>query len=209
MQSSTTFTFNALVFALTASLVAGCGDDGGVTHDHTTGDTTGTGEGTTHGSPTSETQSEGTDAMTGSTTIDPDDSTSDASTTEHAESSSSDSTGEDVLEIVGDWVEAHGGGAMTTHTITSESWTQASDFGTFGYALGTFDNAERWVVGEDEGDGTYSRFDWVWDGDDELHYCTAAFGQDTVQEAIDAPKPDAADLQAGCSGFAWSHLQAD
>jgi hypothetical protein len=120
--------------------------------------------------------------------------------------SESDSTGEDLLEIVGDWVETYPGGGMTTHTITSESWTQASDFGTFGYALGAFDNAEGWVVGRDEGDGTYSRFDWTWDADAQLHFCTAAFGEDTEQAAIDAPKPDTGDLDAGCGGFSWSHL---
>jgi hypothetical protein len=129
-------------------------------------------------------------------------------TTGHPDETEGSETSVDALEIVGGWVEEYPGG-MTTHTITDASWTQASDFGVFAYALETFDNEERWVVGRSDDDDTYSRFDWTWDGDDELHVCTAVFGVETLEEAADAPQADADDLDVGCGGFPWSHLQPE
>lgn len=207
MRTSLTFSFNARDLALTTSLALGsgtigCGDDGSSTGEESSIGTT-EASGTTEDATSSDTGSETTHDTTVGTT-DPSGSTSSGSSTSEPETSS-DSTGGDSLEIIGEWIEAYPGG-MTTHTITSDAWTQASDFGTFTYTLDVFDNAARWVIGIDEGDGSYSRFDWTWDTDDELHYCTAAFGLDTLREAMDAPTTDETDLDAGCGGFGWSHL---
>ena len=192
-----------LCFASTP-FVAGCGDDdsNGDTHGGTSTDTE---DGTTAPTTASAGDTEPVDETTGAT-VDPDGSTSGAGDTDPGEESSSGETGNDELEIIGEWIEPFPGG-MTTHVITSESWTQTiSDFGSFGYDIEAFDNAARWVVGRDQDDRSYSRFDWTWE-DDALHYCTSAFGLATVEDALAAPMADESDLDGGCSGFPWSALE--
>jgi hypothetical protein len=202
-----TIPFNARALALALPFIlpitTGCGDDESNGDEHMSA-------GTDPGGSTTEqpTSSEGGAETTSGTTdaaTDDDASTSSATGTSSDDESSSDETGREVLEIVGEWIESYPGG-MTTHTITPEIWTQSSDFGTFGYTLEAFDNAEQWVVGQDEGDSSFSRFDWTWD-DEDLHYCTAAFGLATLEEAVAAPAADGTNLETGCGGFSWSHLE--
>jgi hypothetical protein len=206
MQPNQTITLilRPLSVAIVAIACAACGDDGST--DALTGL-----EATDDGAATTDVENDetGSDPSQGTTGADPEPSTSDGTSEDSTgeDDTSGSETGDESLEVVGTWVETYPGGGMTNHTITDESWTQTSEFGTFEYVLESYDNAEGWVVGLDEDDGTYSRFDWFWDADDELYYCTAAFFERSAEAAIEAPKPDEADLETGCGGFSWSHLQ--
>jgi len=117
-------------------------------------------------------------------------------------------TGDDVppgeaLEIEGDWSDEF----MGTHAITSESWTQTTDFGTFTYAIATYDNATDTLVAQDEGDSTWSKFQWAAATGGELWYCQVAFAMPCRADAEAAPAADATDpATGGCGMFPWSRL---
>ncbi len=156
-----------------------------------------------------------TDPTTGPTTSDDTTgSTGGDSSTGGDDSSGSDgtsSTGEAGLtldDIVGMYTEPDGAGGLFPHEITLQSWT--IDFPGFTSVV-TFeqiDDDAQWIAGEENDGGTYTRYDWAIDGDDNLRYCAATFAEETLQEAIDAPPSDRDDFDGtGCGGaFPWSLL---
>lgn len=81
------------------------------------------------------------------------------------------------------------------NTYTIETWNVDG-----GYAIAQNGSANR------DNPGAYSRFDWVADGDDGFFSCQAAWDADSAEAAEATAPPDDADLSAGCTGFAWSHL---
>jgi hypothetical protein len=215
----------ALPLALSAVFLFACddgGDDGNAGTDGSTGDvTTTTDPGTTTDPSTTTVPGTSTDDST------TDDSTTDDSTTDGESSTGDDgssSTGGDgssstgdvaigIADVAGTYIETYGPGKtdFQTHIVTATDWT--IDFGEFGMAVHTYEqinNEERWVAG-DEGDGTYTRYDWDLDDDGNLRYCTAVFGAATLQDAIDAPASDRDDFDGvGCGGmFPWSLLVAE
>lgn len=144
-----------------------------------------------------------------STTEDPSTSTTDEPTTD----TSSESTGVDTsgdgstteavgLEIIGEWADEFGG----EHVVTESSWATTFAPDTFTYSITEYDNAARWVIAQDDGDSTWTKYEWTY-VDDDLWYCQSVFGEATAEDAMNAPAADPADPAAsGCGGFAWSLL---
>ena len=110
------------------------------------------------------------------------------------------------LEISGAWQSNFGG----TETITDDMWS--SDMGS-GHVT-SYNNAENWVVTQNLEDdevgvpGAYNKIVWTDIDNGSFHYCWAAFGLDTQEEAEQAvDTSDPMDLNgAGCAGFAWTRL---
>jgi hypothetical protein len=112
-------------------------------------------------------------------------------------------TGGEGLTIVGDYVDEWG----DMHTITEASWTNAG--GTF--HISSYDDGAGWLVAQNDAQNEFnpelwSRFEWTWSGD-ALYYCQSVFDGATEDDAL-AGSADPADLEMGCSGFAWTHLNA-
>lgn len=142
---------------------------------------------------------------------DTDASETDASDTESPGTDGSDSedteamTNDDPLGIIGEYTDDFGGG----HSISMTQWVQNSDFGTFTYNVGSFDNDAMWVAAEDaDNAGSFTRFDWTVDDSGQQWFCQAVFEAASEEEAIDAPASDPADpATAGCGMmFPWSQL---
>jgi hypothetical protein len=107
------------------------------------------------------------------------------------------------LEIEGSWTDDF---AME-HEITAESWTQSSEFGTFVYAIATFDNTADTLVAQDEGDSTWSKFQWAAGDGGTYWYCQVAFGEPCRADAEAVPAADPSDpATGGCGMFPWSLL---
>lgn len=109
---------------------------------------------------------------------------------------------EDPLDIEGDWVDDF----MGMHAITSQTWTQTFDGDSFTYTIVTYDNATHTMIAQDDGDSSWTKFQWT-EVDGELWYCQVAFAMACRADAEAAPDADAADPAAGgCGMFPWSHL---
>jgi len=201
--------------ALTAALLlfpaCDSGDSDGGDTDPSTSGTTDPGTSSTDG--TSPTGSEGssTDGGTGSTSGPLSTSGGQSSSgTSGDESSSGDdsSSGGDAVgyaDLYGDYVDNFDG----SHTLSAEGWTQSyMGMNPFTLVVEEVDDDLQWVAGAEGEDGTYGRHDWTVDDDGQLRLCTGAFGEATLQDAIDAPASDAEDLDGiGCGGaFSWSIL---
>ncbi|MEM6994832.1 MAG: hypothetical protein AAF721_30235 [Myxococcota bacterium] len=183
----------ALVFSLIVA-PAGCdpdedgGDDAADTGSHETGE-----DDHDHGSDHGDHGDHGEEHDGGSETAHSDD--------------SDDGSGEGI-EIAGVWLETYRGG-MVTHTIDDMTWeSNDARFGATTLTLDSFDNATRTAIG-DSGMG-FSKLQWTWTDDDtQLWYCTAAFAQETAEDAAAAADADASDpANGGCGDFAWSMLAA-
>lgn len=188
----------------------GCGDD-------TSADDTTSNDGTTTATTTGPDDSTGTPGSTGTppATDSTDGGSTDDGTTGDPPATSDDSTGngttgEAGLEIAGEWVEEFAPGETIDHLIDEAQWDQLASFGDSLFLIEAYDNDGRWIVAQSDGRNAfdpllYNRYNWTWDGED-LYYCTAAFGLETAQDAMDAPDADPGDLAAGCGGFGWSLL---
>lgn len=125
--------------------------------------------------------------------------------TDAGDTTDGDTTAGEALAIGGTWADDFGG----MHEITDITWVQTYGPDAYPYTIASYDNAERIVIAEDDGDMTWSKFEWTYDGDDVLYYCQSAFGEDSAEDAMAAPAADPADPAAsGCGGFAWSRLTA-
>ena len=109
------------------------------------------------------------------------------------------------IEINGTFTSNFGG----TETITEETW----DNGFSTTTVEDWDNSANWVVLKNPSDAMfnpdqYSRVVWTEEIDGAFHYCTVAFGLDTLEAAqtstqtADASNPD----MSGCGGFSWTKL---
>lgn len=112
-------------------------------------------------------------------------------------------TGGEGLGIVGDYVDEWG----DTHTITEASWTNAGG----AFHISSYDDAAGWLVAQNDAQNQFnpelwSRFEWTWSGD-ALYYCQSVFDGATEDDAL-AGSADPMDLEMGCGGFAWTHLNA-
>lgn len=161
-------------------------------------------------STTEPAESSGTAPAESSTTDGPADSSGTASTDatessggEGTEGSTDGSTTEATgLEIAGAWFDDFGG----EHIITDEVWETTFAPDTFGYTIAQYDNADRVVFAQDDGDDSWSKYEWTY-LEDELYYCQTGFGLDTLEDAMATPDADPGDPAAsGCGGFAWSRL---
>ena len=88
----------------------------------------------------------------------------------------------------------------------SSSSMRSIEFGAFSYAIETWSNERRTVIGYDG--KAYAKLNWTWTDDGaQLWYCTAAFGEATAIDAESAKDADDADpANGGCGDFPWSAL---
>ena len=111
-------------------------------------------------------------------------------------------------DILGVWVDGFGG----SHWITEDRWQSGWGPGALRFAALEWDTDAMWLVAQNDSDNAFnpdlfSRFEWTFDGE-QLYYCQSVFDGASADEARDAERADAADLDAGCSGFGWSSLTA-
>ncbi len=202
--------------ALTAALLlfpaCDSGDsDGGETDVSTSGTTD---QGTTTANPAGSTSAQGSSSEGGESSSGGGESSSSGGTGSSSgdegsssEGGESSSGGEAVsyADLHGDYVDNFDG----SHTLSAEAWTQAyMGMNPFALVIEQVDDDLQWVAGEEGDGGTYGRHDWAVDGDGQLRLCTGAFGEATLQDAIDAPASDTSDFDGvGCGGaFSWSIL---
>lgn len=108
----------------------------------------------------------------------------------------------DTLEVVGEWDTNFG----TSETITETTW---GDFQNVVY----FDNDANVAVTQNAEDadfdpGLYNRIEWTEIEADVFYYCTATFGEESEQAALESSATvDSSDLEgAGCGGFSWTMM---
>ncbi len=115
---------------------------------------------------------------------------------------SSSTTGAASIEIAGNWLDDFGG----EHQISDTKWIDVFGEDMFPYTIDHYDNDADVAIAQDDGDGTWSKFEWIQDGE-AVWYCQSAFGLKSAQAAMAAPDADSADpATGGCGGFAWSAL---
>jgi hypothetical protein len=107
----------------------------------------------------------------------------------------------DELVIAGEYTDEWG----DTHTIDEVVWTNSGGV----WHIEQWDNEAMFLVAHNDeanmfSPGLYSRFDWVWSGDD-LYYCQSVFDGATLEAAL-AGSANRDDLALGCGGFAWTNL---
>ena len=110
-------------------------------------------------------------------------------------------TGDGGFELVGSWRSEFG-----DETISQSRWD-----GLCLQAVTRYDNTTNVAILQTtggEGCGTgFSKVLWKDIVGDAFHYCTAAFGEATVDAAANAPVSAVTDdLATGCGGFPWSRL---
>ncbi|HET6583583.1 MAG TPA: hypothetical protein VFG69_09045, partial [Nannocystaceae bacterium] len=188
-------TFPASLFlTLTAASLCGCpadddDDDGANDDGSTSGASTGaedstSGDGSTSGDDSTSGDATGTDTA--------------ACVDEAGEAG----LPEDALEIEGDWADDF----MGMHAITSQTWTQTFGEDSFTYTIVTYDNATDTMIAQDDGDSTWSKFQWT-ETTDGLYYCQVAFALTCRADAEATPDADPADpIAGGCGMFPWTHL---
>jgi len=113
------------------------------------------------------------------------------------------------FDLEGVWVDGFGG----THWITDDRWQSGWGPSAFVFATIEWDLDAMWLVAENDAanafnPGLFSRFEWTIDGEGQLYYCQSVFDGASADEARDAERADAEDLDAGCGGFGWSTLTA-
>jgi hypothetical protein len=110
------------------------------------------------------------------------------------------------IEIAGTWYDNEWSGVFT---VTPTEWSQ--DYGDVRRIyISQVDDAVGYFVGRNE-DCTWSRIDWVLEGSGEtqsLHYCQIEYAAATEGQALANEDADRSSLTGGCSGFAWSLLEA-
>lgn len=130
-----------------------------------------------------------------------DDGTDDTGTDDTGTDDTGTDTGDDAPDIVGEYTDEFG----DTHTIDAATWTNAAGV----FHIDQWDDTEMWLVAQNDAANEYSpelwsRFDWVWSGDD-LYYCQSVFDGATVEAAL-AGSANHDDIAMGCGGFAWTNM---
>ena len=98
-----------------------------------------------------------------------------------------------------------------THTVTAESWVAAFPPDTDGFVytatclISQMNENEGFLVCENDGQSTWSRYDWMRTGDT-LYYCQIEFAAAEEDTAAANDSADRSDVEAGCSGYAWTLL---
>lgn len=167
----------------------------------------------TSDTPTSTDPTTSTTAPADSSTGTPDDTTTsaevttsdtgtdDSSSGDDASSDDGSTTAADGIEIVGSWTDGFG-----THDVDDTTWTTTFGEDVFSYTISQYDNRLDFAIAQDDGDETWTRYDWTWVGAD-LWYCQTAFGLPTEDAAFGTPAADANDPEmGGCGPFPWSAL---
>jgi len=151
---------------------------------------------TTEDPSTSTTEDPGTSTTDEPTTDDP---TTDSTGLDSGDTSTTEPVG---LEIIGEWTDGFGG----EHVISDEQWATTFAPDTFTYTITEYDNAERYIIAQDDGDETWTKYEWTY-VDADLYYCQSAFGEAAPADALRSPDADPADpVNAGCGMFPWSLL---
>lgn len=130
-----------------------------------------------------------------------DDGTGDSGETETGETETGETGEPGELAIAGMYTDEWG----DAHTITDESWTNAAG----SFEIAEYDNEQMYALAQNAETNEYfpalwSRFDWAWDGDT-LYYCQSVFDGESIDVAR-AGAANAADLELGCGGFAWTRM---
>ena len=113
-------------------------------------------------------------------------------------------TGTSNLAISGNWTDNWGG----THSIDTATWEDGygSVWNISQYANGGQNIVAQNDTGNVSNAGLWSRFDWHWNGDNDLYYCQTCFDCADEAAALGAGPGDAIDLVSGCGGFSWSSM---
>jgi len=107
-----------------------------------------------------------------------------------------------LLEIAGTYTTEWG----QTITVSESEWTDESEWGTFNFAIASYNNEKKYLVAQDGEDDTWNRFEWTFSSET-LYYCQTVFGEEEEADADVAENlADADDLGAGCGGYPWSSL---
>ena len=106
-------------------------------------------------------------------------------------------------DIAGNWMDDWG----YEQNISRESWTSGDSI----FAITRLNNHLSYLVAHNDpgnqwNPGKWSRFDWTWDTEGQLYYCQIVFDANSADEAESNKSADRTDLQGGCAGFGWSHL---
>ncbi len=83
-----------------------------------------------------------------------------------------------------------------------------SEFGLSNFQLSLVNNAEGYALALNDEENSFSpcawsAFYWTFEGE-ELYVCQGVFDSSSECAAEEATPPNSDDLEAGCSGFAWS-----
>lgn len=114
------------------------------------------------------------------------------------------------IAIAGAYIDNFG----TPHTIEPATWTMGAAPELSIFHLLIINNAETMAIAENDADnafsaGLFSRFDWVWDDNENLFFCQTAYDAPTV-EAAAAVEADSSDpANGGCGMFPWSALSTE
>jgi hypothetical protein len=123
------------------------------------------------------------------------------------DAASSADAGVALLEIAGRYDDGFG----TTHVIDAEGWSMTYEGSTSRFAFTRLDaEAELAIARNDAANmfspGLFSRFEWARAGE-QLYFCQSPFDAATEAAALEAPRPDRSDPEAGgCGMFPWSRL---
>jgi len=108
------------------------------------------------------------------------------------------------LEIKGSWVDQY----SSTTTFTETEIT--SDYGSS--SIIEYDNWNNVLyyqtsATDQYNPNKYGKIVWTEPTTDDFYYCTVTYGKETLEDAKnDTTEADETDMDSGCGGFAWSHL---
>lgn len=106
--------------------------------------------------------------------------------------------------LTGSYVDNYGG----QHDIGASSWD--TGYSLFHYAY--VNNEERWIVALNDSSNGYFPDLWskfvLLETAEDLYYCQSAYAAPSFEDAYCDSAADPSNLVSGCSGFAWSKLEA-
>jgi hypothetical protein len=106
------------------------------------------------------------------------------------------------LEVTGVWATNFG----TEEVITKKAWDRRD--------IVAFDNENNEAIVENPSDqeyypGKFSKLVWTEETAGRFHYCTTAFGLETLEAAQSAESTaNPSDFDGGCSDFSWTEMSA-
>jgi len=114
----------------------------------------------------------------------------------------------DDLEISGVWHDDYG----ARHDIDSTEWLMEGPGYSSAFYVDTYDNMTNYLVAQNSPDndwypGLWSRFDWTEPDETGWYYCQTVYNAPTAEEAESAEPADSSDLDGGCGGFPWTHME--
>lgn len=108
------------------------------------------------------------------------------------------------LAISGNYTDSYGG----SHSISEAAWDMGPNAL---FNITFFDNRGQFIVAQNDSNNTYfpdlwSRFDWLYDNNQNLYYCQSAYDAASEDDARTNVTANRGDLATGCGGFSWTQL---